>query len=455
MRAKRVLKQIAKKRKRRKKGNDRKPQSLVYEVFKVISHHFPTLVDELSQIPEIRINPQYKMSEVVWAGICMFLFKSGSRNMYNNLLYEGKFNENLQCFFSMKSPHMDTVNGVFEKLDCKHLEQLKKRFFKLLLQRKVFHKWRFRGFFLIAIDGTGIASYKEKHCKDCLEKEFKKSGKKIYYHNVLEAKLVCSNGFSISIATEWIGLYANKGTKQDCERKAFTRLAETLKKDYPRLQICLLCDGLYPYKGFFEICKDFKWPYIVTLKDKSLKSLWKRIKRTNRNGRIEKENLDENIIRHEYQWIENEKYLEFPLNWVQFIETLINEEGKKDILRFVFLTNMAISYSEVIEIVTAGRLRWKIEKQGFDQQKNHGYNICHKYSRTNFTAMKNHYQCCQIAHLFNQLVELSDNYKELMLKTDTIIFLKYLIFAAMMYIPLDNEKLKQIKEYRFQIQYHE
>ena len=35
-------------------------------------------------------------------------------------------------------------------------------------------------------------------------------------------------------------------SKQDCELKAFKRLAEKIKKRFPRLPIQILLDGLYP-----------------------------------------------------------------------------------------------------------------------------------------------------------------------------------------------------------------
>ena len=52
-----------------------------------------------------------------------------------------------------------------------------------------------------------------------------------------------------------------------------------------------------------------------------------------------------------------------------------------------------------------GRLRWKIENEGFNSQKNDGYNLQHKFSHTSLFAMQNYYQLLQIAHLINQLTE--------------------------------------------------
>jgi hypothetical protein len=65
----------------------------------------------------------------------------------------------------------------------------------------------------------------------------------LYYHPVLEAKLVTANGFSFSVMSEFIENVDLSADKQDCERKAFYRLAKRLKARFPRWPICLLLDG--------------------------------------------------------------------------------------------------------------------------------------------------------------------------------------------------------------------
>ena len=53
-------------------------------------------------------------------------------------------------------------------------------------------------------------------------------------------------------------------------------------------------------------------------------------------------------------------------------------------------------------MVEAGRGRWKIENEGFNNQKNGIYNIEHLNSYDS-TAMKNHYLITQIADILMQL----------------------------------------------------
>ena len=74
--------------------------------------------------------------------------------------------------------------------------------------------------------------YLIKHC-----------GNTSWFHNVLEARLVTPNGFSLSIATEWIENSEFEYEKQDCELNAFKRLSKITKKMFPQLSICVVVEG--------------------------------------------------------------------------------------------------------------------------------------------------------------------------------------------------------------------
>ncbi|KYH24957.1 hypothetical protein CLTEP_28170 [Clostridium tepidiprofundi DSM 19306] len=125
-------------------------------------------------------------------------------------------------------------------------------------------------YWVIAIDGTGLFKFKEKHCEHCLKKEYKdKDGnieKTLYFHCVLEAKLIFGD-MVFSIDTEFIENPDEKYDKQDCEIKAFKRLATKLKRRYPRLPICILGDSLYACEPVFEICNKNKWKYLLRFKE--------------------------------------------------------------------------------------------------------------------------------------------------------------------------------------------
>ena len=66
--------------------------------------------------------------------------------------------------------------------------------------------------------------------------------------------------------------------------------------------------------------------------------------------------------------------------------------------------NLEINDMNIKNIVILERHRWKIENQGFYNQKHRIFDITHLNSR-NDTAMKNHYFFIQFAHTIRQLLE--------------------------------------------------
>ena len=82
-----------------------------------------------------------------------------------------------------------------------------------------------------------------------------------------------TTGFAFSVMTEFIENPEETPTKQDCELKAFYRLAERLKQRFPRLPICLLLDGLFAGGPTFTRCEQYGWKYLITLQDGDLPSV--------------------------------------------------------------------------------------------------------------------------------------------------------------------------------------
>ena len=104
-----------------------------------------------------------------------------------------------------------------------------------------------------------------------------------------------------------------------------------------------------------------------------------------------------------------------------------NKEGKSQINRFCWITDIKLAKRNLEEMILAGRGRWKIENEGFNNQKNGIYRIEHLNSR-NSNAMKNHYLLTQIADIlifdYDRIAsskELTDELSSL-LKTNEIPF---------------------------------
>jgi hypothetical protein len=356
--------------------------------------------------------------------IALFLFKLSSRNNLNNKRREEPFVENYEQTFGVRLPHQDTTSDVFRNLDPAELEQVKMDLMSNLFDQKWLRRYRLQNkYYLVAVDATGVVSFDHRHCEHCLTKT-SKNGKVTYYHYVLEAKLVTRDGHCLSLATEWIDNPAGDYVKQDCERKAYLRLAEKLKKQYPRLPICILADGLYPYEGAFQVCEKNEWKYIYVLKDGVLPSVEEELVLTKRRNPAR-----ENHCLKDGYWIDSQYrfqkdilyHKKYNLHWFQCLETRTKyvKPGKVSSVKpeefcFEYVTNIEPAAESIIELSAGGRLRWKIENEGFNAQKCGDYELEHKYSRNSYNGLQNYYTCLQIAHAINQLLEHSKEVIEIL-----------------------------------------
>ncbi len=376
----------------------------------MINRKFPDLFNKIRELPEFRKRPVYQIDDLIISGLFMFLFKQQSRNNADNTAKNLDLADSTWRFFKINIANMDTVDIYLRKLDPQELEDIKQYMITQIIKSKMFLSQRFNNmYYMIAVDGTGLHTYNYEPFKGCPYKE-SKSGKRTYTTYVLEAKLVTLNGFSMSIATQWIENPTNeKFTKQDIESKAFKRLSVELKKAFPRLPIILLLDGLYPNKPVLDICRKNKWEYNIVLKDNSLKSVQEVIQDMILSKEYSEYNDVNTVSTHNYSTkftvFNNVKYRDHQFNIIETIVTKTHVRTKeKDINRFVHITNVETKKANVSKISNAGRMRWKIENEGFNNQKNSGYNLQHKFSRTSFNASKNYYQLLQIADIINQLV---------------------------------------------------
>ena len=310
----------------------------------------------------------------------------------------------------MEMPHADTVNYYLERLSPACLAEVRKKMVKSLIRKKSFYRSKLLGkYWRIIIDGTGLFYFREKHCRNCLmttitrEEDGKKVKLKRYYHKVLEAKLVLAPGIIISLDTEFIENENEDVSKNDCELNAAKRLLERLGRDYPRLPVCLQGDALYAAEPVMKICRGHGWKYILTQKEARQKILSESYDWIASGGGAEtaegigKEGGRGEYINHVKETAGKKEEANMYRYWYE-----TEEGGKKERKEFQWITNMELTKRNLEEMIEADRGRWKIENEGFNNQKNGIYDIEHLNSRDS-SAMKNHYLITQIADIIMQI----------------------------------------------------
>lgn len=383
----------------------------VKECNKVRQRYCPNLFQDFAGTKDPRHQSYTEYSNKELLGTVFYKGIAGIESM-QSMTYEfnkEQVTQNLFRFMGEKEkpylPHAVTVNEYLERLDPEELQKVQQKQVYELIRRKTFDKARFHKKWLVIVDGTQTYSGSRKLNDGCLERHYNKGTEEetVNYHcDVLEAKIVLGESLVVSIASEFMennGEDAEKQNdmsegkrKQDCETKAFKRLAVKIKKAFPRMPIIVLADSLYASEPVMDICRGNRWDFIIRYKTGSIPSITE-----------EYERIPEKELSGHAEYINDIDYNGKPVNMLRFWE---ERKAKEETVRtgFQWLTNIRITKKNAEKIAAAGRKRWKIENEGFNRQKNWQGDITHACS-WNQTAMKNHYLMTQIADMVKQLYE--------------------------------------------------
>lgn len=398
------------------------------EIVKIINQYFPELIKKFNGITDPRHQSyvKYQMKVIFMVRLLGLMSEMKSMHGMTSELNTKEAVENIAniCELSLDEiPHCDTINDVFEKIEVQEIEEIRKYMIKKLIRGKIIEKYKIRDrYYHVIIDGTGLATSRKQYNENCLVKnKTDKKGNEYqeYSTYVLEAKLVVGE-MVFSIGSEFVENGETKERKQDCEIEAFKRLAEKIKKEYPRLKIIISGDALYANKSVLDICKENGWKYIIRFKEGAIPSLYHEFETV-----VAREN--ESKIA-DYEFVTKLDYQEAKVNIIRYTDVKKGTE-------FEYMTDLPISNKNIKESITLGRRRWKIENEGFNIQKNGTFDIGHLYSK-NQTAIKVHYLMIQIAHIIRQLLEKgSKALKELKLKIKEISqILKYELISTLLII---------------------
>lgn len=381
----------------------------VEECNRIQKKFYPELFERFGETedPRNRSYIEYSNREMLVTLYYKCLSEAESMRAMTRLFNADKVVRNLYDFMGSPPkeylPHHVTLNEYLERLAVEELESIRDDMVYKMIRRKTFDDAKVLKHWLVLIDGTELDSgYKQKN-EHYLERCYNRGTEeeiRRYHRAVLEAKLYLGNGLVVSIGTETIEndeeyikkKYSEEERKQDCELKAFHRLVEKIKGEFPRLPICLVLDSLYVSEKVMKQCESYNWNYIIRYKEGCARS-----------------------IEEEYLAIPEKEYA----GKTEYVNGIIYKEGTVNVLRteetkiknrteirtqFQWITNIKITKKNAEKLAVAGRQRWKIENQGFNRQKNWQGNLEHACS-WNAQAQKNHYLMQQIADFMRQLYE--------------------------------------------------
>jgi len=411
------------------------------ETLKVYRQLLPGLLKKLSRLPDPR-QPhkiKHKITVMMLYGILMFVFQINSRRGTNRSMTTPQLLANLQTAFPEieDMPHQDTLCRLLEEIEVDQIGSLYLELLKKLIRKKTFKNMLHQGQYLVAVDGT--QKYVMDQCWDerYLRRKVKgKSGEYQYYAYVLEAVLIFSNGMVLPLMSEFLEnspeleqIEDDETWKQDCELKAFYRLTKRLKKEFPRLSLTLLLDGLYANGPVMELCCKNKWNFMIVLKDKSLPSVWQEVKGLMRldtqgenrhtltwQGRWQRFDWV-NQITYEYGLGNRKKRITIHVVTCQENWEEIDQDGCRvtKTARHAWISSEPIKRREIHKHCNlAARKRW-LHENNILKEKHQGYRYEHIFSY-DYNAMRGYHYLMHIGRMLNEMavhaVALNEYVKE-------------------------------------------
>jgi hypothetical protein len=418
-------------------------QATIEKTAAVYRRMLPSLLNSLNKIKDPRAphKVKHKITTLFIYGIIMFVFHIGSRREVNREMTDIGF-ENLKAIFPELEtlPHADTLARLLEVIDVSQIQESMIELLKDLIRRKKFRNYLHGKRLLIAIDGT--QKFYRDYQWDCeypgLVRHVGEEKVEQHYVYVLESVLVLDNGITLlffsvfldgaqqtadpELVTTGEDIISGEIKKQDCERKAFRRMAAMIKEHFRNTRISIVLDGLYACGPIIQICRKNKWGYMIVLKSGAMSAVWDDavgIMKLEEKNRLRVMWGDR---RQDYRWANEIEYdyrdSKNVLHRLKIHVVICDESWTEDhsrstgkteecSTRYAWLSSTPLNQSNVFDRCTKmGRYRWNIENNILTE-KHQGYSYEHCYSYT-WKVMEGYHYLMKIGHFLNVMAANSE-----------------------------------------------
>lgn len=354
-----------------------------------ISELMEFLRQELHDLPDERKpgnNTRYQVEDAVMAAFSVFFTQSESFLDHQRLMKSNKGKDNGESLFSIEAiPSDNQIRNLLDPVPATTIFMAFQKVYQWLEKKGVLKKFLYLDEeILIALDGTEYFSSQKINCPHCNFRNHR-NGTTTYFHGCVTPIVVSPNQKQvINLEPEFIKKQDGH-QKQDCENAAVKRWLKKNPQNKYGYAVTLLGDDLYSHQTICELAIKQGYNFIFVCLETSHKNLyeWRDFqKRSGEVTTIEKKQWDgrKNLI-YRYRYTSRvplkDEDSSLEVNWCEV--TVINEKTEEIIYKNNWITNHKITENNVEEIVKAGRSRWKVENEGNNVLKNHGYNLEHNF----------------------------------------------------------------------------
>jgi hypothetical protein len=292
--------------------------------------------------------------------------------------------------------HLNRVDAtIVQDIPTEMCAELLKR--RMLESARIFDTW-----YCLIFDGTV-----QELCRKGVEEGGKRGGKDgCRYRYVLQCGVLGPENTIFPLMHEHVDMHNmdDENEKEDCEINAFFRLAKRMKKKFPNMKYCVIGDALFCAATVANVCDEYKWKYVLTLKEGRQPGIWDEV--CNLLPMCRENSLrvwsaqDRGMGLRDFRWVENLSLGQKTCTVVLVGEQTLSEP--KGTL-YVYATNFFISKDRVLAIIPAtGRERHHIEDY-FNTGKNNGIGLGHVFCAES-NASKNFFTLMQVAWILWSII---------------------------------------------------
>lgn len=352
----------------------------------------------------------FSLHDCLMSALAMMFFQDPSLLSFQRRMQERMQCCNLKTMFGVKAIPTDAVlRKNIDVIDTENINPCFSILFQHLQRGKQLLPYKLESdHYLIALDGSQYFSSEKINCPSCLT--YKRTKSKLRYaHQILQAVMLHPDMRQvIPLAPEPI-IKADGNDKNDCERSAGKRLIGKIRAVHPKLKIMVTADGLYSNQPFIDALKAHSMSFVLVAKPTDHKVLFQWVEELDGlNGVEHMELVDQKGRRHHYRWVN-----QVPLNGtrdadhVNFFEYWLIVDQKAT-YHNSWVTDQKVSKQNIVELVKAGRARWKIENETFNTLKNQGYHLEHNFGHGIQYLSNNFFVLNVLAFFIHQILELCD-----------------------------------------------
>jgi hypothetical protein len=376
------------------------------------------LFEQFKRLPDHRTgqNNRYALEDAVKGAFAVFFTQSASFLAHQQLMKQSKGRSNAETLFQIEQiPSDNQIRTLLDPISPRQLFGVFDTVYQQLDQAEVLADFQvLNQQLLVSLDGTSYFSSKTIHCQNCLHRTGANDETTYYHTAILPVIVRPGRSQVVCLAPEFI-VPQDGHDKQDCERAAAKRWLKFQAGHFEPNRVTLLGDDLYSNQPLCELALEKKFNFIFVCLPESHQVLYQWLDFLAAN-----QDIDQIQVHHwngRFTEIATYRFInEVPLrggdkalnvNWCEVIIT--HSKTGEQLYHNAFVTNHLLTDQTVVEVVQAGRARWKSENENNNVLKTKGYHLEHNFGHGKQYLASFLLTLNLLAFLFHTVLELADD----------------------------------------------